>query len=94
MGTRPAKSPSCQSTSTTWGSRRARRAADVGTAPIPARMLVKLAAAPSAFVRHGERFVTYQITFRDLRDASIPTGVSGRQRSPPTLCRGDMAKNP
>ena len=32
-----------------------------GEAPIPARMLVKLAAAPSASVRHGERFVTYSI---------------------------------
>ena len=65
-----------------------------GAAPIPARMLVKLAAAPSAFVRHGERFVTYQITFRDLRDALYPPEVSGRQRTKATLCRGDMAKNP
>ena len=56
-----------------------------GAAPIPARMLVKLAAAPSAFVRHGERFVTYQITFRDLRDALYPPeyldGRDRRQRS-------------
>ena len=52
-----------------------------GEAPIPARMLVKLAAAPSAFVRHGERFVTYQITLRDLRDALYPPEyLDGRQR--------------
>ena len=56
-----------------------------GAAPIPARMLVKLAAAPSAVVRHGERFVTYAITFRDLRDALYPSeyldGRLRRQRS-------------
>ena len=52
-----------------------------GEAPIPARMLVKLAAAPSAFVRHGERFVTYQITLRDLREALYPPEyLDGRQR--------------
>ena len=52
-----------------------------GEAPIPARMLVKLAAAPSAFVRHGKRFVTYQITLRDLRDALYPPEyLDGRQR--------------
>ena len=38
-----------------------------GAAPIPARMLVKLAAAPSAFVRHSERLLTFEITLRDLR---------------------------
>ena len=56
-----------------------------GAAPIPARMLVKLAAAPSAVVRHGERFVTYAITLRDLRDALYPPeyldGRPRRQRS-------------
>ena len=56
-----------------------------GGAPIPARMLVKLAAAPSASVRHGTRFVTYQITLRDLRDALYPplrlNGSKRRQRS-------------
>ena len=56
-----------------------------GAAPIPARMLVKLAAAPSAFVRHGERFVTYKITLSDLRDALWPPerldGSQRRQRS-------------
>ena len=56
-----------------------------GGAPIPARMLVKLAAAPSAFVRHGERFVTYKITLSDLRDALWPPerldGSQRRQRS-------------
>ena len=56
-----------------------------GGAPIPARMLVKLAAAPSTSVRHGERFVTYNITLRDLRDALYPPerldGSSRRQRS-------------
>lgn len=56
-----------------------------GAAPIPARMLVKLAAAPSAFVRHGERFVTYKITLSDLRDALWPPqrldGSKRRQRS-------------
>ena len=52
-----------------------------GAAPIPARMLVKLAAAPSAFVRHGERFVTYRITLRDIRDALYPpTFLNGRSR--------------
>ena len=52
-----------------------------GAAPIPARMLVKLAAAPSAFVRHGERFVTYKITLRDLRNALYPPErLDGRQR--------------
>ena len=56
-----------------------------GGAPIPARMLVKLAAAPSAFVRHGERFVTYKITLRDLRASLYPPqyldGRTRRQRS-------------
>lgn len=56
-----------------------------GAAPIPARMLVKLAAAPSAVVRHGERFVTYAITLRDLRGALYPPeyldGRLRRQRS-------------
>ena len=56
-----------------------------GGAPIPARMLVKLAAAPSAFVRHGERFVSYEITLRDLRNALWPPerldGSTRRQRS-------------
>ena len=52
-----------------------------GGAPIPARMLVKLAAAPSTHVRHGERFVTYNITLRDLRDALYPpTFLDGRSR--------------
>ena len=56
-----------------------------GAAPIPARMLVKLAAAPSTSVRHGERFVTYSVTLRDLRDALYPPeridGSKRRQRS-------------
>ena len=56
-----------------------------GAAPIPARMLVKLAAAPSSVVRHGERFVSYKITFRDLRNALYPLqrldGKPRRQRS-------------
>ena len=56
-----------------------------GGAPIPARMLVKLAAAPSTSVRHGERFVTYKITLGDLRDALYPPvrldGSARRQRS-------------
>ena len=52
-----------------------------GAAPIPARMLVRLAAAPSTSVRHGERFVTYKITLRDLRDALYPpTFLDGRRR--------------
>ena len=55
-----------------------------GAAPIAARMLVKLAAAPSAFVRHGERFVTYKITLRDLRAALYPPEyIDGRRRTPP-----------
>ena len=59
-----------------------------GAAPIPSRMLVKLAAAPSAFVRHGERFVTYQITLRDLRDALYPPErLDGRPRKPPNVGR-------
>ena len=57
-----------------------------GAAPIPARMLVKLTAAPSAFVRHGERFVTYQITLRDLRDALYPPHrLDGRRRRVPPV---------
>ena len=56
-----------------------------GGAPIPARMLVKLAAAPSTSVRHGTRFVTYTITLRDLRNALYPPlrldGSKRRQRS-------------
>ena len=56
-----------------------------GAAPIPARMLVKLAAAPSSVVRHGERFVSYKITVRDLRNALYPLerldGRPRRQRS-------------
>ena len=56
-----------------------------GGAPIPARMLVRLAAAPSTSVRHGSRFVTYKITLRDLRDALYPPvrldGSNRRQRS-------------
>ena len=52
-----------------------------GAAPIPARMLVKLAAAPSTSVRHGERFVTYNITLRDIRDALYPPEfLDGRPR--------------
>ena len=52
-----------------------------GGAPIPARMLVKLAAAPSASVRHGERFVTYSITLRDIRNTIYPpTFLDGRPR--------------
>ena len=52
-----------------------------GGAPIPARMLVKLAAAPSTSVRHGERFVTYSITLRDIRDALYPPEfLDGRPR--------------
>ena len=58
-----------------------------GAAPIPARMLVKLAAAPSTLVRHGDRFVTYEITLRDLRDALYPpVRLDGSQRRvPPVL---------
>ena len=57
-----------------------------GAAPIPARMLVKLAAAPSAFVRHGERFVTYTITLRDLRDSLYPPErLDGRRRRAPAV---------
>ena len=57
-----------------------------GSAPIPARMLVKLAAAPSALVRHGERFVTYKITLRDLRDALYPPmRLDGRRRRVPPV---------
>ena len=60
-----------------------------GAAPIPARMLVKLAAAPSAFVRHGERFVSYRITLRDLRDALYPPErLDGRRRRAPSV--GEM----
>ena len=60
-----------------------------GAAPIPARMLVKLAAAPSAFVRHGERFVSYKITLRDLRDALYPAErLDGRRRRAPSV--GEM----
>ena len=59
-----------------------------GAAPIPARMLVKLAAAPSAFVRHGERYVSYRITLRDLRDALYPPQrLDGRPRKPPNVGR-------
>lgn len=59
-----------------------------GAAPISARMLVRLAAAPSAFVRHGERFVTYQITLRDLRSALYPPyRLNGARRKPPPISR-------
>ena len=59
-----------------------------GGAPVPARMLVKLAAAPSAFVRHGERFVTYVITLRDLRDALYPPEfLDGRPRQQYSVSR-------
>ena len=59
-----------------------------GGAPVPARMLVKLAAAPSAFVRHGERFVTYAITLRDLRDALYPpTFLDGKPRQQYSVSR-------
>ena len=52
-----------------------------GGAPIPARMLVKLAAAPSTSVRHGERFVTYNISLRDIRNALYPPKyLDGRPR--------------
>ena len=57
----------------------------LGGAPIPARMLVKLAAAPSTSVRHGTRFVTYNITLRDIRAALYPPerldGSPRQQRS-------------
>ena len=59
-----------------------------GAAPIPARMLVKLAAAPSSLVRHGERFVSYKITLRDLRDALYPPErLDGCTRKPPNVGR-------
>ena len=59
-----------------------------GAAPIPARMLVKLAAAPSSVVRHGSRFVTYRITLRDLRDTLYPPAhLDGRRRKPPNVGR-------
>ena len=59
-----------------------------GTAPIAARMLVKLAAAPSSLVRHGERFVSYNITLRDLRNALYPPEyLDGRRRIPPKVGR-------
>ena len=59
-----------------------------GAAPIPARMLVKLAAAPSATVRHGVRFLTYEITLRDLRDALYPPErLDGKNRRPPAVGR-------
>ena len=59
-----------------------------GAAPIPARMLVKLAAAPSTSVRHGERFVTYSITLRDIRDALYPPEfLDGRPRKPEAVSR-------
>ena len=54
------------------GVRAGERRGGRGGAPIPARMLVKLAAAPSACVRYGERFVTYKITLRDIRDTLYP----------------------
>ena len=55
-----------------------------GSAPIPARMMVRLVAAPSAPVRHGERFVTYHISLRDLRDTLYPPERldGGRRRAP------------
>ena len=57
-----------------------------GAAPIPARMLVKLTAAPSAVVRHGEAFVTYKITLRDLRDALYPAErLDGKRRRVPPV---------
>ena len=59
-----------------------------GAAPIAARMLVKLAAAPSAFVRHSSRFLTYEITLRDLRDALYPLErLDGTSRKPPNVGR-------
>ena len=59
-----------------------------GAAPIPARMLVKLAAAPSAVVRHGNRFVTYRITLGDLRNALYPPErLDGSKRVPPKVSR-------
>ena len=59
-----------------------------GAAPIAARMLVKLAAAPSAFVRHSSRFLTYEITLRDLRDALYPPErLDGTSRKPPNVGR-------
>ena len=59
-----------------------------GAAPIAARMLVKLAAAPSAFVRHSSRFLSYEITLRDLRDALYPSErLDGTPRKPPNVGR-------
>ena len=59
-----------------------------GAAPIAARMLVKLAAAPSSLVRHGARYVTYKITLRDLRDVLYPPEyLDGRRRQPPRTSR-------
>ena len=63
-----------------------------GAAPIPARMLVKLAAAPSTFARHGKRFVTYKITLRDLRDALYPPErLDGKSPQTPE-CRGGCGR--
>ena len=59
-----------------------------GAAPIAARMLVKLAAAPSAFVRHSSRFLSYEITLRDLRDALYPPErLDGTPRKAPNVGR-------
>ena len=59
-----------------------------GAAPIPARMLVKLAAAPSSTVRHGDRFVTYELSLRDLRDALYPPErLDSTKRKPPPVSR-------
>ena len=63
------------------GVRAGERRGGRGGAPIPARLLVKLAAAPSACVRHGERFMTYEITLRDIRDILYPPEyLDGRPR--------------
>ena len=59
-----------------------------GAAPIPARMLVKLAAAPSASVRHGNRFVSYKVTLGDIRSFLYPAEyLDGRNRKPPKVSR-------
>ena len=59
-----------------------------GAAPIPARMLVKLAAAPSATIRVFDRFVTYKITLKDLRDTLYPSErLNGSKRRSPTVAQ-------
>ena len=83
--------PCCPSIFMTLAWRRERQEAVAVRPRFPHVMLVKLAAAPSTTVRHGVRFVTYEITLRDLRDALYPPERLDGKNQEAACCGPSMA---